>query len=68
MAGLTFSAQLLKIKAKRLWYLTEFYDKLTYILSELNRETTDFIWGNKKHGFNQDILMTNTGNGGQILV
>ena len=30
----------------------------------MNRETTDFIWENKKHDFNQDILMTNTGNGG----
>ena len=30
----------------------------------MNRETTDFIWKNKKHDFNQDILMTNTGNGG----
>ena len=26
-----------------LWYHTEFYDITTYILSELNRETTDFI-------------------------
>ena len=43
-----------------LWYCTEFYDISTYILSELNRETTDFIWGNKKHDFNQDMLMTNT--------
>ena len=69
---LTFSTQLLKIKAKlkfwkpvklsligkikvlniyiysRLWHRTEFYDTPTYILSGLNRETTDFIWGNKK--------------------
>ena len=68
MEDLTFSTQLLKMKAKlklkkpvklspigkikflniyiysRLWYLTEFYD-----LSKLNRETTDFIWGNRKH-------------------
>ena len=88
MEDLTFSAQLLKIKAKlkfwkpaklsligkikalniyiysRLWYRTEFYDIPTYILRELNRETTDFIWENKRHDFNQDILMTNTGNGG----
>ena len=48
----------------RLWYRTEFYDIPTYILKELNRETTDFIWGNKKHYFNQNILMTNTGSGG----
>ena len=84
---LTFSTQLLKVKAKlkfwkpvklsligkikvlniyiysRLWYRTEFYDIPTYILRELNRETTDFIWESKKHDFNQDILMTNTGNG-----
>ena len=44
--------------------MVEFYDIPTYVLSELNRETTDFIWENKKHDFNQDILMTNTGNGG----
>ena len=48
----------------RLWYHTEFYDILTYILGELIRETTDFTWGNKKYDFNQDILMTNTGNDG----
>ena len=87
MEDLTFSTQLLKIKAKlkfwkpvklsligkikvfniyicsRLWYRTEFYDTYIYI-SELNRETTDFIWRNKKHDLNQNILMTNTGNGG----
>ena len=92
MEDLTFSTQLLKIKAKlkfwkpvtlclirkikvlniyihsRLRYRAEFYDIPTYILSELNRETTDFIWGNKKHDFNQDILMTNTGNGGLSLI
>ena len=32
----------------RLWYRIEFYDTPTYILSELNREATDFIWENKK--------------------
>ena len=48
----------------RLWYRTEFYDIPTYISSELNRETTDFIWRNKKHNFNQNILMTKTGSGG----
>ena len=76
--GLTFSTQLLKIKAKlkfwkpvklslirklevlniyiysRLWYRTEFYDIPTYILSELNRKTTDFIWENKRH----DLIKT----------
>ena len=45
----------------------EFYDIPTCILNELNRKTTDFTWGNKKHDFNQDILMTNTGNGGLSL-
>ena len=48
----------------RLCYRTEFYDIPTYILSGLNREATDFIWRNKKHDFNQDILMTNSGSGG----
>ena len=67
MEDLTFSIQLLKIKANlkfwkpvklslvgkikvlnmyiylRLLYRTEFYDIPTYILNELNRETTDFI-------------------------
>ena len=52
----------------RLWYRTEIFSIPPTILKELEKDILDFIWANKKHEINKDLLMSSISCGGLRLV
>ena len=42
----------------RLWYRTEIFSIRPTILKEIEKEILDFVWANKKHEINKDLLMS----------
>ena len=51
----------------RLWYRTEIFSIPQTILKELEKDILDFVWANKKHEINKDLLMSDISCGGLRL-
>ena len=52
----------------RLWYRTEIFSIPPTIFKELEKDILDFVWANKKHEINKDLLMSDISCGGLRLV
>ena len=48
----------------RLWYRTEIFSIPPTILKKLEKDILHFVWANKKHEINKDLLMSDISCGG----
>ena len=52
----------------RLWYRTEIFSVPKNLLTEIEKDILDFVWNEKKHEINKQLLMSCESDGGLQLV